>query len=75
MHFNVEGLRFPYFHLAEINDFVESGENIGMIDSLVLVYRKHETHSEPGTAFSTCNFQSVHEVVLSELQKLPYIIR
>ena len=74
MHFNVKGLRFLYFHLAEINDFVESGENIWVIEILVPGYRKHETHYEPGTAFSTCNFQSVHEVVLSGLQKLPYII-
>jgi L-ascorbate metabolism protein UlaG (beta-lactamase superfamily) len=46
MHYNVEGLIFPYFQLAEVDDFVEGWENVRRIEGPEAVYRKHELPSE-----------------------------
>lgn len=46
MHYNVEGLIFPYFQLAEVDDFVEGGENVRRLKGPEAVYRKDELPSE-----------------------------
>jgi L-ascorbate metabolism protein UlaG (beta-lactamase superfamily) len=46
MHYNVEGLIFPYFQLAEVDDFVECWENVRRIDGPEAVYIKNELPSE-----------------------------
>jgi len=46
MHYNVEGLIFPYFQLAEVDDFVEGWEDVRRIDGSDTVYRKGELPSE-----------------------------
>ena len=46
MHYNVEGLIFPYFQLAEVDDFVEGWESVRRIEGPEAVYRKHELPSE-----------------------------
>ncbi len=46
MHYNVEGLIFPYFQLAEVDDFVEGWESVRRVEGPEEVYRKHELPSE-----------------------------
>ena len=46
MHYNVEGLIFPYFQLAEVDDFVEGWEDVRRIDGSDAVYRKGELPPE-----------------------------
>ena len=46
MHYNVEGLIFPYFQLAEVDDFVEGWESVRRVEGPEAVYRNHELPSE-----------------------------
>jgi L-ascorbate metabolism protein UlaG (beta-lactamase superfamily) len=46
MHYNVEGLIFPYFRLEDVDDFVEGWENVRRLDGPEAVYRKDELPSE-----------------------------
>ena len=46
MHYNVEGLIFPYFRLAEVDHFVEGRENVRRINGPEAVYCKDELPSE-----------------------------
>jgi L-ascorbate metabolism protein UlaG (beta-lactamase superfamily) len=46
MHYNFEGLIFPWFQLAEVDDFVEGMRNVRRIGGPEAVYWKHELPSE-----------------------------
>jgi len=46
MHYNVEGLIFPYFQLAEVDDFVEGWKEVKRIGGPDTVYRKEELPHE-----------------------------
>lgn len=46
MHYNVEGIIFPYFPLAEVDDFVKGKKNVRFLNEPMTTYHKEELPGE-----------------------------